>query len=97
MGCIWGYLLYKTNFAWTEPGQDCKVGAICHPDLPPLLPLPFKSLSGTFSIAFRVIPDFDFHLIAKPKFSRIHCVHLYVLPEVRLLIVLVTWMVCTIS
>lgn len=92
-----GYLLYKTNFAWIEPGQYCKVGAIYHQCLPTFLNLTFKSLSGTFSVAFRVFSDFDFNLIAKPKFRRIHCVHLYVLLEVRIPVVLMAWMVCLIS
>ena len=89
MGVYMSYLLYETNFAWIEPGQYCKVGAICHQCLPTFLHLIFKSLSGTFSIAFRVFSGFDFYLIAKPKFRRIHCVHLYVLLEVRILVVLV--------
>ena len=86
MGVYMVYLLYETNFAWIEPGQYCKVGAICHQCLPTFLHLTFKALSGIFSIAFRVFSGFDFYLIAKPTIFYLRAVmfrHLLLLPRSR--------------
>lgn len=73
---IYGISCWTRQTAWAEPGQNCEVSAICCPYLPPFLPLPFKSLSGTLSIAFRVLPDANSYFITEPQFSIICCVNL---------------------